>query len=212
VTARAKNGDACHVGGRGDWPGSQRHLADIDLGIAVNPQHRADTAQRSGVDHAGRPTRQRLLGRFEDESEGAGEFALLNRLGERQRRTEYHRGVHVVATRMGHTRQCGPIRHVLLILHGERVQVGAQRHHRATVGRCLEGRCGPRGQIAHQPGALGQLRRRKTGDTEPVDDRRRGLHLGPRHLGMSVQTAAKRHQFVEVGIEKPVEPWGHRLG
>ena len=89
--------------------------------------HRGDAARRHDVE--GSPGN--LLGGLEDQADAARQRPGRRLPGQEQAGAKQHRGVHVVAAGMTGVRDGGPVGHVLLVVDGQRVQVGPQCHQRA---------------------------------------------------------------------------------
>ena len=137
-----------------------------------------------------------LLGRLEDQPHPSGQVLP----GQRQARTEDDRGVHVMATRVAHARGLRAVANVLLVLHGQRVQVGTEHH---------EGRT--RTDVADQTGAAGEHPRCEPSGPEPIAQQRRRTGLLPPQLGVAVQGATDVDELGPA-VDEPLIDVGHTYG
>jgi len=129
-------------------------VPDRHAGVHVEPEDRAHVRrlQRAVLDHA-RRTGAALLGRLEQQLHVPTRWALTR---QQRRRPEQHGGVGVVAAQVGHPRHRRRVGHVVGLLDGQRVHIGAQRHGRAVgtaldqageAGASRQGRRGPQAEF-----------------------------------------------------------------
>ncbi len=143
-----------------------------------------------------------LLGGLEDEPDPAGQRARGGLFGQVQAGAEQDGGVHVVAARMTGVRDGGAVGDVLLVGHGQRVQVRAQRDHGLVgVGVLVV----QRADVDGQAGALGQDHRAQAGRGQAQRDPAGGAVLGVGQLGMGVQVAAELDQLVLVSGQERIQ-------
>ena len=110
-------------------------------------------------------------------------------VGEHQTGAEHDRGVNVVAAGVADPDDGGAVRHVLLVDHGQRIDVGAQGDSAVAVS-----------DVAHETGRNGQVAWFETGREQPLPDDACGTDLGPPQLGVGVQIAAEGNELVLVAL------------
>ncbi len=167
------------VAGRGNRPRPEPHLPHGKPRVAVERENPVDPFQTARVDHFAGPSRQ-FLGRLE-QPDPAGQRTGPLLLGEEQAGGQHDRGVHVVSAGVCHARDSRPVGNVLLVVEGQRVNVGTQCHRRTLTGT----------DIADQPSALGETQRFEPGVDEPLLDPLRRAVLRKSELGMPVKVAAE---------------------
>ena len=199
VTAGPGHAHLDPVAGGGDRAGAHAELARVQPGIAVqgeDPADRGDAARREHVQSAA----GRLLGGLEDQPHPPGQQAGGGQVGQVQAGAHQQGGVHVVTAGVADVRHGGAIGDVLLVRHGQRVQVGAQGHHGPVA---LGLRLGA--DVHEQARALGQDHRPQAHRGQPQRDPAGGAVLGVGQLGMRVQVAAELDQLVFVSGQEHVQ-------
>ena len=179
--------DLDQVGGGGDGPDPDAEPADLQLGVAVEGVDGADPFQHPVGDDVDGAAGQALLGRLEDQPHPAGQ--AVGELGQGQAGAEQDGGVHVVAAGVADPRHRGAVGHVLLVLQGQRVQVGPQGHRRPVAGA----------DVADQPGAGGQQAGPQAHGLQAAGDQGGGLAFGHPELGVGVEVTPEVDQLGVVG-------------
>ena len=111
-----------------------RTLADTDtphrqLGLHVQGKNCRHTRQRTPADHRGSTSIHDLLGRLENASNTLRQSnTLLHRISHSARKTQQHRGVHVMATRMHHTRILRRERQTRVLRNRQRINIRTKSH------------------------------------------------------------------------------------
>ena len=114
--------DHGHVGGRRDRPGLQPDGADVELRLAVQTDDRRHAGEAAVGDHVERSAGHTFLGGLEDEPHRSGK--LVSMMGEVQGGSEHDGRVDVMAARVRHAWHLAAVGDVLLVGHGECVEVG----------------------------------------------------------------------------------------
>jgi hypothetical protein len=127
-----------------------------------------------------------LLARLEDQRHRAVERA---RLGEVARRGQQHRRVAVVPAAVHAAVVARAVRERVVLLHRQRVHVGAETHRASARGRAAA-HDGHDAGLAHAGVVLDVER------GQPLGHHVRGAVLLEAELGMRVQVAADRHEIV----------------
>ncbi len=143
-----------------------------------------------------RPTM--LLGGLEDEPHRAGKLVPV--MGEVQGGAEHDGGVDVVAARVRHARHLAAVGDVLLVGHGECVEVCSQRQSVLETG----GRTG-REDVAHETGADGEAAGLEPRELEAFVDEIGGGPFGTAQLGVRVEVAAQRDETLAVLVEPSID-------
>jgi len=187
------------VAGGGDRAGAHAELAGVEPRIAVqreDPADRGDAARREDVERAA----GRLLGGLEDEPDPPGQQAGRGLLGQEQAGPEQHGGVHVVTAGVAGTRHGGAVRDVLVVRHGQRVHVRAERDDRPLgVGNLLGA------DVDEQAGPLGQDHRPQARRGQAQRDPAGGPVLVEGQLRMSVKITAELDQLRLVFSQERVQ-------
>jgi hypothetical protein len=116
--------------------------------------------------------------------------------------------VHIVPAGVTYTVHSGAVGHVLDVLQGKRVQVGAERDGPAVPARVAPAHITPAqitGYIADHAVAAGQQAGGQAGRSELARDQRGRLELPAGEFRVGVQVTAQRHQFGAAGGKPAVE-------
>ena len=183
VPARPGQVHRDQVGGGGDGPDPDPEPAHLQLGVTVEGVDDADPFQHPVADDVDRPAGQALLGRLEDQPDPAGQPVGV--LGQGQAGPEEDGGVHVVTAGVADPGDGGAVGHVLLVLQGQRVQVGPEGHRRSVAVA----------DVADQPGAGRQEAGPEADGLEAAGDQGGGLPFGLPELGVGVEVAPEVDQL-----------------
>lgn len=110
-----------------------------------------------------------------------------------ERGTEHDRGVHVMAAGMRHTRNLAAIRHVLVVIHGECIEVRAQGH-----GWLIARDWVVRSEFADEAGSDGEDSRLHPCQFKAFAHQFRGGMFRTAHLGVRMHVAAHGDEFLAV--------------
>ena len=175
------------VGGGGDGPDPDAEPAHLQLGVAVQGVDRADPFQHPVGDHVDRAAGQALLGRLEDQPDPAPQPVGV--LGQGEADPEQDGGVHVVAAGVADPGDGRAVGHVLLVVQGQRVQVGPEGHRRPVAVA----------DVADQPRPGRQQARPEADGLQAAGDQGGGLPFGLPELGVGVEVAPEVDQLGVVG-------------
>ena len=193
VAAGAVEVDLHLVRRRGQRPGAHADGADVQLGVAVQAEHAVDAVQLSGADHLHRPAGNGLLRRLEDEA-----HPIVRQVrGQGQAGAQHHHRVDVVPTGVGEAVPLGAVGDVLVVVHGQRVDVAPQRHPGGAV---------TLSHVAHHPGAGRQHAGLQARSLQALDDQVGGLVLLAARLRVGMEVAPHGDQLLPVRVQEGVDP------
>ena len=194
MATRAAQADDHPVGRRRDRARAQADLADLEAGVAVQGVGHIHVVEHGGAVQGLGPARHRLLGRLEEEADPARVLGTEDLL-QGQARPEEDGGVDVVAAGVTDTRHGRPVGHFLLVVQRQGVDVGSEQDRGP----------GPVPQVDLQAGLGGQWGDGGAGHLETGPDGGGRLVLGPRQLGVGMETTPEGDQLLAVGVEERVE-------
>ena len=186
MPARGVQCDLDEVGGRGDGAGGDRDPTDGQMGVAVQREDARHPGQRAGGNRIQCAAGHQLLGGLEQQSHRDRQVRHRRQRG---RGAQQDRGMRIVTAGMRHTRHRRRIRQPGLLVHGQSVDVGAQRDPGRAFGS----------DVARQAGPAGQDLRIESGVDEPFGDEPGGGELLATQFGVAVQMAAPADDVVVVG-------------
>ncbi len=202
VAARTAEPYLDHVGSRGQRPDPAPDLSDVDLGVAVQPEHPDDPLEPALGDDVDSTPGHGLLRRLEDESDRATHTGVRAKSDQRPRGADEDRRVYVVPARMRdpvHGRSVGD---VLVVLHRQGIEVRAQSDDRTAAV--------PDRDVTDQAGAGPQQGRCKPELTQQPRHQIGGAVLVAAQLGVGVQSTTEDDQQLVVRGDHGVElPWNH---
>ena len=152
------------------------------FGSQCTPNTTSTSSKPALVDHVDRAAGHRLLGRLEDQPHAPVHAEAVARARQDAGGPEDDRGVHVVAARVGDPVDLRAVADVLLVLHGEGVDVGPEGDDRAVAGAEHD--------VAHEPGAGFEPLRGQPEVAQVLAHPARGCLLLPGQLRVRVQVAA----------------------
>ena len=200
VPARPAHPQLDEVGCRRDRPGVHAHGPRVELGVAVDAEHRADAVEPALADDVDGTARHRLLRRLEDQPHRPGDVGPRGERDERARRTEDRHGVRVVAAGVGDAVDRRAVADVLLVGHRQRVDVGPQRDDGRARLDVADG------DVAHQARTDVEALGREAEVAQVLPDVRRGRVLLPAQLGVRVEVAAHLDEHRLVGGDQRGDP------
>ena len=195
VSTRPDDPDHGHVGSRRDRARLEPDRADIEFGLAVQPDDRADAVEPAVADHVERTAGHSFLGRLEHEADRSGQVVAV--MGEVQRRAQHDRGVDVVPAGV-RRRQDARLAYETSLSSVIASASRSARSASSVLGPAVAVR---RNEIAHETGSDGEPTRFEPGQAESFLDQLGGRMLGAAELGMGVEVASQRDETFAVFVE-----------
>ena len=122
------------VAAPGDRPNANPYRANILSRVAVQSKDAPHSSQTTLLNNVECPARHRFLCGLEHQPDPSGESFIPRQLSQHQTNTNQNTGVYVVTAGVRDSLNCGAIRDIdLLIVDGQRIDVGTQRHHPVAV-------------------------------------------------------------------------------
>lgn len=174
----------------------------------MDADDRIDVVEAMVADHIERAARDALFSRLKHEPQPPGQLVAM--VCEVERRAEYHGGVYVVPACMGDSGNLASIGHVFVVVHGQRIKVGAKGHHGltdATVVKVVIGAIGRK--ITHEAGADGQHARMHPCQFEAFPHQLGRRVLGAAQFRVGMHVSAECNQALTM-FSKPTGQAGVR--